>query len=155
MLSNKRSELRTKCLDEHVNIRKVKRVMMKLKVRKASRLDQISNEMLKHGFRFIKEAIGKLFNFIISSVCIPPPWALDIISPIYKSDDKLDPGNYIYDKLDPDNYKNDKLDPGINYIYDKLCNDRGICVINCLSKLFLLILNERLTDFISSNNLLW
>ena len=50
---------------------------------------------------------------------------MGLISPIFKSDDKLNPDNY-----------------------------RGICVISCLSKLFLLILNDHLSYFLNTHGII-
>ena len=67
------------------------------------------------------DLVLKLFNLIFISRCIPSLWSLGYISPIYKSGDQMDPDN-----------------------------DRGICVISCLSKLFLSTLNQRLSSFVST-----
>ena len=72
-------------------------------------------------FNSPKDPVLKLFNLIFISRCTPSPSSLGLISHIYKSGDKMDPDNY-----------------------------RGICVISCLSKLFLLILNQRLCSFVNT-----
>ena len=56
---------------------------------------------------------------------IPMKWCQGLITPIFKSEDKLNPENY-----------------------------RPICVTSCLSKLFCLILNERLTTFLHKYNII-
>ena len=88
-------------------------------------MDLISNEMLKYGFDHLKEVILKLFDLISAARSIPSKWRLGLISPTYKSGEKLDPDDY-----------------------------RGICVISCLSKLFMLVLNESLSNFIKVNEIL-
>ena len=50
---------------------------------------------------------------------------MGLISPIFKSGDEKDPGNY-----------------------------RGICVSSCLGKFFCMILNKRLTEFVLQKNIL-
>ena len=77
--------------------------------------------MLIFGFNFLKDSVLKLFNLIFISRCTPSSWSLGLISLIYKSGEKMDPDNY-----------------------------RGICVISCLSKLFLLILTQRLSSFVNT-----
>ena len=91
---------------------------------KATGLDKISNEMTKYGFSFLKESLLKLFNLILKAKIVPADWCKGLISPIFKSDDKMNPDNY-----------------------------RAICVTSCLSKLFSLILNDRLTCFLKTNNI--
>ena len=96
-----------------------------LKSGKATGIDEISNEMLKLVFSYLKEVILKLFNPILRSDFVPFMWGKGLISPIYKSVDKLDAGNY-----------------------------RGICVMSCPSKFFPLIMNEQLLKFVRSNEML-
>ena len=67
----------------------------------------------------------KLFNLIFDSGIFPSNWCIGLISPIFKSGDKQDPGNY-----------------------------RGICVSSCLGKCFYMILNKRLTEFVLQENIL-
>jgi hypothetical protein len=78
-----------------------------LKNNKASGLDRISNEMLKHSNDRLSEAILKLFNFVFSSSTFPSLWSKGIISTIFKSGDRMSCDNY-----------------------------RGINISSCLSKLF-------------------
>ena len=87
-------------------------------------MDLISDEILKYGLDHLKEIILKLFNLILATRSIIFKWGLGLISPIYKSGEKLDPDNYM-----------------------------GICVITCLSRLFMLVLNERLSDLIKVNEI--
>ena len=61
----------------------------------------------------------------MSTNIIPMKWCQGLISPFFKSEDKLNPENY-----------------------------RPICVTSCLSKLFCLILNERLTTFLHKYNII-
>ena len=68
----------------------------------------------------MQQAYLRLFNMILSAQCIPCVWCKSIITPIHKSGRKSDPENF-----------------------------RPICVTSCLFKLFCLMLNERLTLFIT------
>ena len=61
----------------------------------------------------------------MSTNIIPMKWCQGLISPICKSNDKLNPENY-----------------------------RPICVTSCLSKLFCLILNKRLPTFLHKYNII-
>ena len=84
-----------------------------LKPRKAPGPDKIRYEMLKSGIQFLNAALSKLFNLILQSGSVfPSSWCEGIITPIYKSGNKRDPGNY-----------------------------RGICINSCLGKLFTSVLN--------------
>ena len=67
----------------------------------------------------------KLVNLILNAGFFPKTWCEGLISPIFKSGTTTGPGNY-----------------------------RGICVSSCLGKFFCLILNQRLTDFVSGNKIL-
>lgn len=96
-----------------------------LQPRKASSPDGILNEMLKFDDQKFNTAILKLFNLILSIGHFPDLWSEGIITPIFKSGNKLDPNNY-----------------------------RGICVSSNLGKLFCSILNTRLQDFLREHDVL-
>ena len=107
-------------LNEQFSERELRRVVKKLKNGKATGMDRISNEMIKASLPYMQQAYLKLFNMILSAQCIPSVWCKSIITPSHKSGSKSDPENF-----------------------------RPICVTSCLSKLFCLKLNERLTLFIN------
>ena len=111
-----------KNLNRKISHHELKTVIKRLKLGKAVGIDVISNEMLRLGFPYLKECLLKLFNPIVEANLVPSDWCMGLISPIFKSDDKLVPDNY-----------------------------RGICIISCLSKLFLLILNDRLSYFLNTH----
>lgn len=67
----------------------------------------------------------KLFNLCFSFSYYPEQWAKGYITPIFKSNDPCDPNNY-----------------------------RGITITSNLGKLFNTILNTRLDNFLSENNLI-
>ena len=81
--------------------------------------------MIKIGFPYLKERELKLVNLIMVTHSVPAEWCRGLISPIFKSDDKMNLDNY-----------------------------RGICVISCTSKVFFLILNDRLNDFLKAHNII-
>ena len=81
--------------------------------------------MLKSLTPTLIDSLVKLLNLIMSTNIIPMKWCQGLISPIFKPEDRLNPENY-----------------------------RPICATNCLSKLFCLILNERLTTFLHKYNVI-
>ena len=97
----------------------------KLKNNKASGLDSISNEMIKARAPIILPFLVIFFNKILETKEYPDEWAVGIITPIHKSGEIDDPDNY-----------------------------RGITINSCLSKLFTLLLNNRLTNFINKEDAL-
>ena len=68
--------------------------------------------------------IMRLFNIIFKSGIDSDDWCMGYITPIYKSGDPKDPGNY-----------------------------RGITLLSCLGKLFTSVINNRLTAFVKQNNI--
>ena len=98
----------------------------KLKNGKASGLDSIINEFIKHSPSCMITLLTKYFNLILDSGIIPTDWGLGIIIPIYKNKGNTN---------DPDNY-------------------RGITLLSCIGKFFTMVVNTRLTDFLESNDLL-
>ena len=112
-------------LDSPISINEIETTVKSLKSRKAPGPDKIRNEMLKAGVQFLKTALQKLFNLILQSGFYPSSWCEGIITPIYKSGNKQDPGNY-----------------------------RGICINSCLGKLFTSVLNTRLKNFVIDQDIL-
>ena len=90
----------------------------KLKSKKAVYSDKISNEMIKASIEILSHGFLKVFNIILTSRLFPELWSEGLITPIYKSWNSQDPNNY-----------------------------RGICVLSCMGKLFISILNARLMNF--------
>ena len=97
----------------------------KLKNNKASGLDSISNEMIKSSAPIILPFLVIFFNKILETKEKPDEWSVGIITPLHRSGE-ID---------DPDNYKE-------------------ITINSCLSKLFTLLLNNRLTNFINKEDAL-
>ena len=96
-----------------------------MKLKKAAYSDRISNEMIKASSDILIKGFIKVFNIILKSGNFPKAWCEGLITPIFKSGNHLDPNNY-----------------------------RGICVSNCLGKLFCLILNERLMSYVKDRELI-
>ena len=122
-MGNSKAKLNT--LDYPVTFQEVRKTVKKLKNKKAASSDLIKNEMLKASYEILMNVYIKLFNLVLDTGIYPSFWCDGLITPIFKTGDKSDPGNY-----------------------------RGICVSSCLGKLFSSILNHRLLDFAANKNLL-
>ena len=96
-----------------------------LKNGKACGYDQVINEFLKYSNNIMCDLYTRLFNLILSKGLVPSDWAIGIIISLYKNKGNVN---------DVDSY-------------------RGITILSCLGKLFMLVINERLKIFIHSNNL--
>lgn len=91
--------------------------MKKIKHHKAAGMDGISNELLKYGGQPLVEALLELFNNLHEMEVFPRDWGKAACVQLYKSGDRTDPGNY-----------------------------RGIALISCLGKLYLILWVDRLTN---------
>ena len=111
-------------LDKPISNEEIIRASKHLKNGKAIGNDAISNEMIKCFVqtRFV-DVVRDLFNAILTKIYFPKLWKINYISPIFKSDDAFDPNNY-----------------------------RGIAVSSCFGKLFTLVINERLVEFLDLRN---
>ena len=81
--------------------------------------------MLSCLFQVHAGVLLKLFNLILNSKNVLPECVVSLIVPIHKGGTKSDPLNY-----------------------------RRISVLSCLGKFFLLILNNRLVEFVLDNGIL-
>ena len=97
----------------------------KLKRNKSACSDKIKNEMIKCSIHILIQGYMKLFNLILQTGVFPAVWCEGLITPIFKSDDKLDCNNY-----------------------------RGIYISSCLGKFFCVILNERLHNYTREQNII-
>ena len=96
----------------------------KIKKSKASGLDQVLNEMILCTVDMYPEIFLNLFNSLLDNGIFPNLWTASIIVPLHKKGSKSDEKNY-----------------------------RGIALTSCLGKFFNLIVNERLTEFATSKNI--
>ena len=124
------TELPPKCtergpLDNKISLEELKKVSGILKSGKSVGIDNINNEMLSCLVEICPKLILKLFNLILEKEDILPDWIISFIVPIHKGGTKSDPTNY-----------------------------RGISLLSCLGKLFLSIINNRLTKFAVENGIL-
>ena len=113
-------------LGQPITTKEIHEQISKLKLKKASGMDCILNEMIKHGRYYLMPSLEKLFNDILDSGTFPTHWNIGVIKPLYKrKGDKRSPANY-----------------------------RGITLTSCLGKLFTSILQSRLNKFIEQHNIL-
>ena len=89
-----------------------------MKKGKAVATDLVSNELIKATSDIITPFLVALFNKLLDLEIYPEDWSLGIILPLFKSGDISDVNCY-----------------------------RGITINSCLSKLFMLLLNNRLQSF--------
>jgi len=103
-------------LDEPFSVPEVYHGIKQLKMGKASALDGISNEILSIAPPEFTFLFTLAFSALLKSSHYPIQWATGVIVPLHKSGELDEPNNY-----------------------------RGITLNSCLSKLFTLLLNNRLT----------
>ena len=96
-----------------------------LKNGKSPGLDTVLNEMIDPLAELYPELLLKLFNSILSNTWISEDWLMSLITAIHKKGAKEDPDNY-----------------------------RGISLMSCMAKLFLTIINNRLTTFALEHKIL-
>ena len=95
-----------------------------LKSNKSAGTDLIINEMLKSSIDVMYPTLLKLFDLLLRHSYIPEEWGLSLLKPLHKGGSTQDPNCF-----------------------------RGISLMSCIGKLFLSILNNRLTSFMSDRNL--
>ena len=96
-----------------------------MKKGKASGLDGVSNDILVCCAESIIPTVTILFNRLIKCQHFPNQWSISVMVPIHKGLELDDPNNY-----------------------------RGISLNSCLSKLFTLLLNTRITQLCEENNII-
>ena len=103
-------------LDKPFSVSEVYFGIRQLKIGKSCGLDGISNEILRTAPPEFTYLLTLAFNLLLKSSHYPSQWATGVIVTLHKSGELEDPNNY-----------------------------RGITLNSCLSKLFTLLLNNRLT----------
>ena len=111
-------------LNANIRLAEVKKIVSKLKLRKACGIDFIPNEVLK--CKSVLTFLHVFFQSCFDSGCVPSIWQKSIIKPIPKSSDK--------DPYLPLNY-------------------RGISLISCVSKAYSALLNDRIVEFCNKNKI--
>ena len=104
----------------------ISKAIRDLKLGKAAGHDEILNEYFKNAKDILLPLLVKLFNIIFETGMLPSSWLYGRIRPIFKN--KGDSSN-------PENY-------------------RPITILSCFSKLFTSVLNNRLTTFIDTYEIL-
>ena len=112
-------------LDYLITIEEIKKAAYILKLNKASGYDSVSNEMILSLLAVKPDLLVKLFNEIFRRNQKIDLWSIALITPIFKSGVKTNPGNY-----------------------------RGISVLSCFGKLYTSVLNQRLLKFVLDKNIL-
>jgi hypothetical protein len=112
-------------LDLPITNDEILKAIKKLGSNKAPSIDNVLYEYFKVSVPCIIEPLSTFFNHILDSKSFPRSWASGVIIPIYKKGNQSDPNNY-----------------------------RGITLTSCFSKLFTVILNERLKQWAEENSIL-
>ena len=112
-------------LDYTISMEELSRATQRLKFGKAFGFDVLCNEMIISLVETHPKIVLKLFNTTLASNEVVSDWVMGMIVPLFKDGSKMDANNY-----------------------------RGITLMSCLGKLFLSILNSRLTMFATDNSLL-
>jgi hypothetical protein len=109
--------------DFPIKEKEVSQAIKTLKSKKATVLDQISNEMIRYSQHLLLPHLTRIFNLILNSGYYPQSWQESFIVPIHKAGNPLDPSNY-----------------------------RGITILSCLGKLFQTVMNIRLTQYLTEHS---
>ena len=112
-------------LDHPITVDELKAAKRILKAGKSPGMDNILNEMIEPLVEKYPDLVIKLFNDILSNNWICNDWLLSLLTAIHKKGPKEDPDNY-----------------------------RGIALMSCMAKLFLTIINDRLTTYAIDRNIL-
>ena len=112
-------------LNKPCSCKEIKIALKSLKNSKAEGIDLIRNEFLKYGSDIVVLPLVKLFNKVLYSGKFPTVWNISLISVIHKSGSAYDCENY-----------------------------RGISVCSCLGKLFTKLIQMRISNFLSENEIL-
>jgi len=110
-------------LDDEITLIEVKNAIRRLKLGKASGLDEVVAEFLKTAVHIVSPFLTKLFNRLYDSGTFPDEWSKAVIVPLFKKGDTSNPENY-----------------------------RGISLLSIVSKVFTSILNKRLYQWAESEH---
>ena len=93
-----------------------------LKMGKSTYFDNIGNEVIKHGYDSLERPLNFLYNKVFDKCSFPLAWGEGIVVPLHKKEDKMDVNNY-----------------------------RGIIISSCVGKLFLRVINKRISKFMQDH----
>ena len=105
-------------LNSDFTVEEIGNVIDKLKSKRAAGIDGIPSEFLKHCKDLLLADLTRILNYILARKDFPESWAEGLRTPVYKSGDYSDTGNY-----------------------------RGITVLSVYAKIFETAVNDRLIDF--------
>ena len=114
------------CLNSPITATEIEKCISKLKNSKSPGIDNIINEYIKYTKSKMLNIYVSLFNLVFDTGYIPSAWSEGIIVPIYKN-------------------KGDSLEP-VNY--------RPITLLSCISKLFTAVLNQRINNYLETEEIL-
>ena len=112
-------------LNEPIRFEEVRSAIAKLKNGKAAGIDEMVNEVIKHGGEPVHIVIWQLINACFESEDIPQEWMKGVIFPIYKAGDGRNPDNY-----------------------------RGITLLCITNKIYTTVLNARLSRWCEANGII-
>lgn len=112
-------------LDRHFTMSELQKMLVKVKRNKAPGEDRIPYEFFINGTEEFNSLLLRIYNTIYSSGEIDPVFTKTIIYPIHKKGDLNEPSNY-----------------------------RGISFMNCVAKLFMGLINERLYNWVENYQIL-
>ena len=112
-------------LNQNFTMEELKQCIKNLDYKKAVGPDGIANAFLKHATDELLGILLKFLNLNIKHGMVSSNWCQDFITLIHKEGPKHNPGNY-----------------------------RGLCIMNSLLKLLCSMLNERLTLYCNTRNLI-
>ena len=112
-------------LDAHITAFEIRASIMDLKNKKSPGIDGLPSEFFKVAYEKIVPYLELLFNKFYDKSFFPEDWSTSIITPIPKAGDKNKPNNY-----------------------------RGISLQPVISKIYINILNKRLTKWSDENELI-
>jgi hypothetical protein len=112
-------------LDFPIKESEIMKALKGLKNGKCASIDNIANELLKYGSTHLLPCLTKLFNAILTRSTYPKQWSEGYISTIYKGGPATEPSNY-----------------------------RGLTITSSIGKLFNMVLNIRLNNFLGKYNII-
>ena len=112
-------------LDFSISLTEIHNAIKSLKKHKAVGMDQINNDMIMAAGPYIATSLKNIFNAILCNQYYPKGWKKGIIVNLYKSGDTSNVDNY-----------------------------RGLTINSCLAKVFNVIINNRLVNFLEDNNII-
>ena len=111
-------------LDEHISQEEIVRCIKQLSRNKSPGKDNLLNEYFVESIELLIVPLEILFNNVLDSGCFPSQWTEGIIVPLHKKGPEDDPKNY-----------------------------RGITLISCLGKLFTSVINQRIINWSTANEI--